>query len=650
MRRPLSVDLFCRDCRGCREGQRRIGAALLAVVMVSGLAMASGLTACEPATQPPHYAIVELYGTPYERGFQHGQRFADRIRSFITMLLTNSILPYLNRERPDMAELLLTYAEDRYDDGNFSYLMMLESGQNIEPWIPQEYIEEMQGIADGANLPYDDILLLNTFFDSMVGFRAMTFFVRALQAPQVMAVDFGDLTGDGVDNDGDGEVDEPGEGRLEPFDPSQYASMVEVPEGATITIDLEDEDGVSSDLVRYQVNMDVWDAESTEVATSLYGASDEGMAVALTPDAGFEPAGEYTIYIAAGDRTWVTEPPPGHARMMRDMRITFTTRGDGRSLFEVQNRGVNDGRFQPTSSAFAVRGTATTDGQIRLGHHFSLLDANTIHKHTALFVHHTDTGYSHAVVGWVGVVFGFAGMNSEGLSYGVTISDTLNMPMTRQFITMLVYAQLISEGIPVGIMGREILNKTSTVAEAADWLRDKKPTYGWNWLLADADRSFLAIETHANVLEDATNLGFYTYNADTSDASNYDPHGEMLGSVGPDDLRIAAHFQHYKDDIDLELFGYHIQPQRYWTSFYFRAVRNFYEVGDLIDERYGDLDTRGVMDLVSHEEVVDQRDSMTAAVLEPESRLLHFAMGQVPATSGPFVTVDLNDLFGGGGP
>ena len=637
MRRPISVDSPGHRC------SRRAAAALMAAVL------ATGLVACEPATQPPHTAVVELYGTPYERGFQHGQRFADRIRSFMTMLLTNSILPYLNRERPDMAELLLTYAEDRYDDGQFSYLMMLESGQNIEPWIPTEYIEEMQGIADGADLPYDDILLMNTFFDSMVGFRAMTFFVRAIQAPHVMAVDFEELCGDGIDNDGDGDVDEAGEDRLEPFDPSQYASMVEVPEDATITIDLEDEDGIAPELLRYQINHEVWDATSPDMTTTVYGDNDEGMAVALTPSGGLDAASEHTIYIAAGDRTWITDPPPGHARMMRDMRITFTTRGDGRSLYQIQNRGVNDGRFQPTSSAFAVRDSATTDGQIRMGHHFSMLDANTIHKHTAVFVHHTETGYSHAVVGWVGLIFGFSGMNSEGLSYGVTVCDTLNMPMTSQFISLLVYAQLITEGIPVGIMGREILNKTSTVAEATEWLRDKKPTYGWNWLLADAERSFMAIETHANVLDDATNIGFYPYNADTSDASNYDDRGEMLASMGPDDLRIASHFQKYKNDIDLELFGYHIEPQRFWTSFYFRAVRNFYELGDLIDERYGELDTQGVMDLVSHEEVVDVRDAMTAAVMEPESRLLHFAMGQVPPTSGPFITVDLNELFSGGG-
>ena len=197
-----------RSTSPCRRSTPRAGSRIAALLLIMAVALAS----CEPAEQPKYYRVVDLYGTPYERGFQHGQLFRDEIRSFYTMLLTNSLLPYLNREQPDIAEFLLTYEEDRYQDGNFSYQLLLESGQNIEPDIPQEYIEEMQGIADGAELPYDDILLLNTLFDSMVCLRAMTFFIRAIQAPVVAAVDFGDLSGDGVDNDGDGEVDEPGEG------------------------------------------------------------------------------------------------------------------------------------------------------------------------------------------------------------------------------------------------------------------------------------------------------------------------------------------------------------------------------------------------------------------------------------------------------
>ncbi|MFH2005427.1 MAG: carcinine hydrolase/isopenicillin-N N-acyltransferase family protein [bacterium] len=590
---------------------------------------------------------MELHGTPYERGYQHGQHFANKIRSFYTMMLTNSLLPYLNREQPDIAEFLLTYQEDRYQDGQFSYRMLLESGQAIEPFIPQEYIDEMHGVADGAGLEYDDILLINTLFDSMVAFRAMVFFIRAIQAPQVLSVDFGDLSTDGIDNDGDGVVDQPGEGFLEPYDPTRYASMVEVPPDATITIRLQDTEGVNPELVRFQLNLDVYHDADEEVTTTVTGDPTDMMDVAFHMESGFEPAAEYTINIAAGDNTWVTDPPPAHARMMRDMRITFTTAGDGRERFEVRNLGYDDGRFQPPSSSFAVRDTATADGEVRLAHHFSLLDANTSHKHTVVFVHHTDEGFSHATVGWTGLIFGFSGMNSEGLAFSVNMSDTLNNPIAREFMSLLFYAQIKTEGIPVGIMGREMLKNAATVEEAVEWLRDKPPTYGWNFLFADRNRSLTAVEMHANVLDDATNIGFYSYTPDTSDASNYDEHGQMLASVGPDDLRTASHYQHYYNDIDYQLLTFHIQSQRFWTSFFFKSLRTFYLMGDAIEQRYGQIDTAAMQEIIGLDELVDQRDSMNATVYEPERGLLHFAMGQVPATSGPWVTVDIGAMFDG---
>ena len=79
----------------------------------------------------------------------------------------------------------------------------------------------MQGIADGANLPYEDILILNTFMDTMLGFRGMTFFIRKLQAPSVEQLAFeGGLDTDGIDNDSDGETDEADESVIVPYDPS----------------------------------------------------------------------------------------------------------------------------------------------------------------------------------------------------------------------------------------------------------------------------------------------------------------------------------------------------------------------------------------------------------------------------------------------
>ncbi len=81
--------------------------------------------------------------------------FPGRIRSLYAGLLTNSILPYLNRSRPNIASVMKHYAEPEYDDGRFSPLLMLESARNMEQYIPAEYIHEMHGIADGSGVAYD---------------------------------------------------------------------------------------------------------------------------------------------------------------------------------------------------------------------------------------------------------------------------------------------------------------------------------------------------------------------------------------------------------------------------------------------------------------------------------------------------------------
>ena len=103
------------------------------------------------------------------------------------------------------------------------------------------------------------------------------------------------------------------------------------------------------------------------------------------------------------------------------------------------------------------------------------------------------------------------------------------------------------------------------------------------------------------------------------------------------------------DDIDFTLYGFLLEPQRYWTSFYFRSVKAFWDLADLISEEYGNLDTEAMQRILSTPELVDERDSMNAAVYEPETLRIHYAMGKVPATDAEFVTVDLGELFQGGG-
>jgi hypothetical protein len=370
--------------------------------------------------------------------------------------------------------------------------------------------------------------------------------------------------------------------------------------------------------------------------------------VVFTPPGEFAAAAYHSVLVSAGDDEWVEDPPPARAHMMRDVRIGFTTVGHGRPPWEVDNRGFDDGRTQPPTMAFAVRGTATSSGELLLGHHFALLDSNSSHKHNAVFIHRPDVGNPHVVVGWTGSVFGFSGMNDQGLAYTVNLSDTLDNPLADEFRTLLFFAKLVSSGIPAGMLGREILTHTSTVQEALDFLRTRRFTYGWNFLLGDAQADMALLEVDANIEGDATS--FHVITPDTSDASNLDPWGRPYASVGPDDLRTNIHFTRNQQDIVMDIMGYQIYPQRYWTSYFFRSVRSFYILGDEISQRYGTIDVLEAQALLSIAELIDERDSMNAVVLEPERRRIYFALGEVPATDAPWVELDLGAWLAQGGP
>jgi hypothetical protein len=137
---------------------------------------------------------------------------------------------------------------------------------------------------------------------------------------------------------------------------------------------------------------------------------------------------------------------------------------------------------------------------------------------------------------------------------------------------------------------------------------------------------------------------------DATDPGNLDAHGRPLASVGPDDLRMSVHWLKNREDFADQILGYTLRPQRYWTSYYFRSVRSFHLLGDALLAQYGTLDVPAAQALLAQDPLVDPRDSMNAVVLEPEARRLHFAMGQEPATAGPFIPFDLGAFLQGGTP
>lgn len=667
------------------------------------------LAACE-ASQPPltRYEL-QLSGTPYERGLQHGRLFSQKIRSFYTMMLLNSLLPYLNRERPDIAAVLRVYDTEPYTQPivpfegrpqnlfSFSRTLLAECAASLVEGMPDDFKEEMRGIADGSGLDLIDIQILNTFLDSLSGLRALTIFLRSIQGPRLVSVEWiaPSLAGDGKDNDGDGTTDEADEGRVDAYAPSPRATMVEVPPDAKIRLVIEDPpplgalfggggdgeaeaggdaDETESDLERWppggrrgvdpkslRVLLDdylyaAWDGSAFDPAFSLRvtGDAEERLEVTLTPRAPLAAAKQYAMTVQVGNLTVIYEPPPTKARYMRDERVTFTTAGFGKPLWEVENLGVPASNNNASAIGFALRGGATATGEPLLAHHFALLDTNAAHKHATLIVHKPAEGPPYAFIGYPGLVWGTSGMSGRGLAVAVNHSDSLDNPLTKQVIDSiptsagLAGLRLAPAGQPMGIVLRRILAEAATVDDAQAIIREEKQTFGWSYVLADRDGGVMLVEADAGNFPPRAPP---VYALVPGDAANVDDRGRPLASVGADDVIASANFQKNLNDISLSLplggARLTIPPQRGWSSFYYRSVAAMWRIRERVRAGYGTFTPESVETLLKTPDLLDPRDSMSAVVFEPKALRIRYAMGKVPATRAGFVTFDLNPFLGG---
>jgi len=86
------------------------------------------------------FPLIEISGAPRERGRQYGQKAAGRIKKGTTHYFAQ--LKELSLDAKGVAALVR------------DYLPVIEA---FEP----SYIEEMRGIAEGADVPFEDVVLLN---------------------------------------------------------------------------------------------------------------------------------------------------------------------------------------------------------------------------------------------------------------------------------------------------------------------------------------------------------------------------------------------------------------------------------------------------------------------------------------------------------
>lgn len=600
----------------------------------------------DSAKPPANYKVIEVSGDPYERGLQHGRALAGNIRSFYRKFLSAGIIPYLNSEQWQIEEFLTEYQKPEYDNAQFGYQILLQSARSFLKYIPEDYQQEMQGVADGCKMSFDQIVILNTFFDTLFGMRSIIFVIRNLQDPTYRYVDFEAYE----------EADDEWKhvAAIKPFEPSPFGSLVEIPTNVRMRFMFQDPEGVDPDSVRILLGYDgenkVYTHDDEIVTTRVSGKYDDMLEVLFTPPEPLPPATLISLQIKVNDLDFVEGHGPRHAHVMRDDRFVFTTTGHPvTELHELFNKGERDERLQPVSIGFALRGKATTDGKVLAAHHFTGLDNDTAHKNAAVIIHRPGNGKKdYVTVGFAGVVYGSSGMNSDGLVTMFNLSDTLDNPVTEQVLNDFLGAKLISKGIPIGFLLREILEKHSTVEEGREALKDRELTFGWNVLLADASGSMAVVEIDADILDNALNPGYYTYSPDDTQPWRLDPWGRQWASVDTDDIRMSMHYQANSEDININFLGFPIlSPQRYWTSYYYRSLRTFYVLGEEIQAAYEDpLDLNGVIRVMRNPDLEDQRNSMNAAIFAPGDLKLWYALGEVPATSAPFREVDFGAMIG----
>lgn len=601
------------------------------------LALAAVLLACGPQTPPATRETITLSGAPYDRGLTHGTELRSKIRSIYTTLLTNSLYPYLSREQPDIASLLTEYQKEEYQNGNFAYELLLDSAKSVERTLNRATREELQGISDGSGLTYDQVLVLNTFVDSVLATRGVALAIRQSRAPLIESLELVGASSDGVDNDNDGEVDEPGEGVFSPWVPELDAQAVELPVDVKLKVLLTDPDGIDPSTVRVTFGTELFTQGSPQLVMTSPDATH--LELVATPSQPLALGSVVTIVVSAGDTKIIDDPPPSHASFMRDEELVFTVRGAGLDRRDVLRPRLYDNRTRPPTVATGVRGAATAGDGAYLAQHFALLDANTSHKHTVAIRHQPDNGPAFVTIGWAGVIYGFSGMSERGVGFVCNPADTLDNSVVGSVLENigdLSQAKLLAKGMPIGFVGRKMMLEATDAASARAVMQGVDHVYGWTCLVGDAAGGLEAVEVDSDVFQSGQN-GVYPYTPADVDAS-----GRPFASVGVDDLLAGSSYAKNVDDAPvLPIAGARVVPQRLWSSFFFRSRRAMDGLGRKVKDAYGAIDVPALQSYLADPELVDRSDSMNAVVLDLGARQVHSAMGQVPATEGPFEVTEV---------
>ncbi len=100
------------------------------------------------------FFVVEVKGTSYERGLQHGKALRKVIRPAVARFKYDLIIP------------MLEALDSKADYADYQAFFLENTGllKVAEQQVP-DLVEEIRGIAEGANLPFEEVFIYNLNFD-----------------------------------------------------------------------------------------------------------------------------------------------------------------------------------------------------------------------------------------------------------------------------------------------------------------------------------------------------------------------------------------------------------------------------------------------------------------------------------------------------
>ena len=102
--------------------------------------------------------VLVLEGSPYDMGFEQGTLLKTEINKVYKQYLYKKVF----EEWTKQIAILGKGGAKAYSDPRGA---MIDHSNKMEPFIPDEFKQEMHGLADGAGLKYEDVLILSSHVD-----------------------------------------------------------------------------------------------------------------------------------------------------------------------------------------------------------------------------------------------------------------------------------------------------------------------------------------------------------------------------------------------------------------------------------------------------------------------------------------------------